>query len=76
MCGPVAYNDPGTPETTDEGKDCNQFHGDYTGLQVDSLDRVHVVWTGPNRFETSPQIDPYTGADHDGYARDAMYARR
>jgi hypothetical protein len=76
VCGPVAYDDPGTPEPTDEGKDCNQFHGDYTGLQVDSLDRVHVVWTGLNRFETSPQIDPYTGSDHDGYAQDAMYARR
>ena len=24
------------------------FHGDYTGLAVDSLDRVHVVWTGLN----------------------------
>ena len=76
VCGPVGYNDPGTPEPSDEGKDCNQFHGDYTGLQVDSLDRVHVVWTGLNRFETSPQIDPYTGAEHDGYAQDAMYARR
>jgi hypothetical protein len=76
VCGPVGYNDPGTPEPTDMGKDCNQFHGDYTGLQVDSRDRVHVVWTGLNRFETSPQIDPYTGERHDGYAQDAMYARR
>jgi hypothetical protein len=24
----------------------------------------------------SPQIDPYTGERHDGYAQDAMYARR
>ena len=58
------------------GKDCNEFHGDYTGLAVDSLDRAHVVWTGLNRFVTSTQIDPYTGALHDGYAQDAMYARR
>jgi hypothetical protein len=69
VCGPVGY-----PEGP--GKDCNEFHGDYTGLAVDSLGRAHVVWTGLNRFETSTQIDPYTGALHDGYAQDAMYARR
>ncbi|MDQ3777386.1 MAG: glycoside hydrolase [Actinomycetota bacterium] len=73
-CGPMPYSDP--PVTDAEGKDCNEFHGDYTGLATDSLGRVHVVWTGLNRFETSPQIDPYTGALHDGYAQDAMYARR
>jgi hypothetical protein len=69
VCGPVGY-----PEGP--GKDCNEFHGDYTGLAVDSLDRVHVVWTGLNRLETSTQRDPYTGGLHDGYAQDAMYARR
>jgi hypothetical protein len=74
VCGPNGYSDP--PVTNAEGKDCNQFHGDYTGLAVDSLDRVHVVWTGLNRFATSPQIDFYTGAPHDGYVQDAMYARR
>jgi hypothetical protein len=58
------------------GKDCNVFHGDYTGLAVDSSNRVHVVWTGLNRLATSPQIDFYTGAPHDGYAQDAMYAKR
>jgi hypothetical protein len=69
VCGPVGY-----PEGP--GKDCNEFHGDYTGLAVDSSNRVHVVWTGLNRFEQSTQIDPYTGGLHDGYAQDAMYARR
>jgi hypothetical protein len=74
VCGPMPYSDP--PVTDAEGKDCNVFHGDYTGLATDSLGRVHVVWTGLNRFVTTPQIDPYTGALHDGYAQDAMYARR
>jgi len=73
-CGPAGYSDP--PVADAEGKDCNEFDGDYTGLAVDSLGRVHVVWTGLNRFVTSPQIDAYTGAPHDGYAQDAMYARR
>ncbi len=74
VCGPVGYSDP--PVTDAEGKDCNNFDGDYTGLAVDSLDRVHVVWTGLNRHAVSPQIDVYTGQPHDGYAQDAMYARR
>jgi hypothetical protein len=74
VCGPVGYSDP--PVVDARGKDCNEFHGDYTGLAVDSLDRVHVVWTGLNRFDTSLQIDPYTGGRHDGYVQDAMYARR
>ena len=74
VCGPVGYTDP--PVTDATGKDCNEFHGDYTGLSTDSLGRVHVVWTGLNRFETSPQIDFYTGLPHDGFAQDAMYARR
>jgi hypothetical protein len=69
VCGPVGY-----PEGP--GKDCAVFHGDYTGLAVDSLDRVHVTWTGLNRFESSLQRDPYIGGPHDGYAQDAMYARR
>jgi hypothetical protein len=58
------------------GKDCNAFHGDYTGLAVGPDGDVHVVWTGLNRFVTSPQLDVYTGEPHDGYAQDAMYARR
>ena len=74
VCGPVGYSDP--PVTDAAGKDCNQFHGDYTGLAVDGAGRAHVVWTGLNRRATSPQLDPYTGAPHDGYAQDAMYARR
>jgi hypothetical protein len=64
------------PAEGDEGKDCNVFHGDYTGLQVDNASRAHITWTGLNRLETSPQIDPYTGELHDGYVQDAMYARR
>jgi hypothetical protein len=74
VCGPDGVGDP--PAFEAAGKDCNEFHGDYTGLAVDSLDRVHVVWTGLNRLETSTQLDPYTGELHDGYAQDAMYARR
>jgi hypothetical protein len=74
VCGPVGYSDP--PIADAEGKDCNVFHGDYTGLAVDSLDRVHVVWTGLNRVDASTQRDPYTGGPHDGYVQDAMYARR
>jgi hypothetical protein len=74
ICGPDGYTDP--PVTDAEGKDCNVFHGDYTGLAVGSDDRVNVVWTGLNRRAVSPQVDPYTGEPHDGYAQDAMFARR
>ena len=74
VCGPDGYTDP--PVTNAEGKDCNNFHGDYTGLAVGADGAVNVVWTGLNRFATSPQIDAYTGQPHDGYAQDAMYARR
>ena len=74
ICGPAGYTDP--PVTHAVGKDCNVFHGDYTGLAVGSDGSVHVTWTGLNRFATSPQIDFYTGLPHDGYAQDAMYARR
>jgi len=74
VCGPAGYSDP--PAVDAAGKDCNQFHGDYTGLATDSAGRVHVVWTGLNRLVTTPQIDFYTAQPHDGYAQDAMYARR
>ena len=67
ICGPAGST---------AGKDCNVFHGDYTGLQVGPDDRVHITWTGLNRLATSPQVDPYTGEPHQGYAQDAMYARR
>lgn len=73
-CGPAGYTDPPVTGSA-EGKDCNVFHGDYTGLAIDSLDRIHIVWTGLNRLAASPQIDFYTGDEHDGYAQDAMYAR-
>ena len=72
VCGPAGYTDPPWPGSA-EGKDCNVFHGDYTGLAVGPDDAIHVVWTGLNRFETSPQLDVYTDAEHDGYAQDAMY---
>ncbi len=58
------------------GKDCNVFHGDYTGLAVGSDGKVNVVWTGLNRSVTTPQIDFYTGLPHTGNAQDAMFARR
>jgi hypothetical protein len=74
ICGPDGYTDP--PITNAEGKDCNVFHGDYTGLAVGSDNRVNIVWTGLNRWSVSPQIDAYTGRPHDGYAQDAMFARR
>jgi hypothetical protein len=74
VCGPAGYSDP--PVADAEGKDCNVFHGDYTGLDVGSDGRIHVVWTGLNRWATSPQVDFYTGEPHDGYAQDAMYAQR
>jgi hypothetical protein len=74
ICGPAGYSDGTIADAA--GKDCNVFHGDYTGLAVDSLDRVHVVWTGLNRMATSPQVDFYIGGQHDGHAQDAMYARR
>lgn len=74
ICGPDGYSDP--PIADAAGKDCNVFHGDYTGLAVDGEGGVHVVWTGLNRLATSAQIDPYTGGPHDGYAQDAMYAKR
>ncbi len=74
ICGPSGYADP--PITDAAGKDCNVFHGDYTGLAVGSDGSVNVVWTGLNRLVTTPQIDFYTGDLHDGYAQDAMFARR
>lgn len=74
ICGPEGYDDP--PLTHAEGKDCASFHGDYTGLAVGADGSINVVWTGLNRQATSDQIDPYTGLPHDGFAEDAMYARR
>lgn len=74
VCGPAGYSDP--PIANAAGKDCNEFHGDYTGLAVGSDGSINVVWTGLNRFTTSDQLDFYTGAPHDGYAQDAMFARR
>jgi hypothetical protein len=74
ICGPAGYTDP--PVTDARGKDCNEFHGDYTGLAVGSDGSINVTWTGLNRFDASPQLDFYTGGPHDGYAQDAMYARR
>ena len=75
-CWPTVCGPDGTPirRSPTPGKDCNVFDGDYTGLAVDS-DRVHV--TGPAQpHVVSTQLDPYTGGLHDGYAQDAMFARR
>jgi hypothetical protein len=74
LCGPVGYSDP--PVVDAQAKNCNVFHGDYTGLAVDALDRVQVVWTGLNRFHQSLQRDPDTGGPHDGDVQDARYAHR
>lgn len=74
VCGPAAATDP--PIANAEGKDCNVFHGDYTGLAAGSDGSVNVVWTGLNRWAVAPQTDAYTGMMHDGYAQDAMFARR
>jgi hypothetical protein len=68
ICGPAGSSTP--------GKDCNIFDGDYTGLAVGSDGSINVVWTGLNREATSPQVDSYTGDLHQGYAQDAMFARR
>ena len=73
ICGPAGYTDG--LGTDAEGKDCNAFHGDYTGPAVGPDDTIHIVWTGLNRLATSPQIDFYTGQPHQGYAQDAMYAQ-
>ena len=69
VCGPVGTRRP--------GKDCNVFHGDYTGL-AGRLDPIESTSSGPGSTDstTSPQIDFYTGEPHQGYAQDAMYARR
>lgn len=67
-CGPAGSKTP--------GKDCNAFHGDYTGMAVGSDGSINVVWTGLNRRATSPQPDFYTGELHEGYVQDAMFARR
>jgi hypothetical protein len=74
ICGPRGYSDP--PIENAEGKDCSVFIGDYTGLAVGSDGAANVVWTGQDRWATSPQLDPYTGERHDGYAQDALFARR
>ncbi len=68
ICGPSGSTTP--------GKDCNVFDGDYTGMAIGSDGSINVVWTGLNRFVTSPQIDFYTGEPHQGYRQDAMFARR
>jgi len=68
ICGPN-----GSPTA---GKDCNVFHGDYTGLAVGPDGSINVVWTGLNVLVTVPQVDFYTGELHEGYRQDAMFARR
>lgn len=74
ICGPAGYSDP--PVADARGKDCNVFHGDYTGLAVGSDGSINIVWTGLNQWAVSPQLDFYTGGLHDGFRQDAMFARR
>lgn len=74
VCGPAGYTESGLGAA--EGKDCTVFLGNYSGLAIDSVGRVHVTWTGSSQFVTSPLQDPYTGGPHDGYRQTAMYARR
>ena len=74
ICGPDGYTDP--PVTNAEGKDCNVFHGDYTGLAVGSDDSINVVWTGLTGSRPRPRSTPTRAQPHDGYAQDAMFARR
>ena len=74
VCGPAGHTSG--PVTDAAGKDCSVFIGDYTGLAVGSDGAVNVVWTGLNRFVTSPQVDRYTGQPHQGFTRDVMFARR
>ena len=74
VCGPAGHTSG--PVTDPAGKDCSVFIGDYTGLAVGSDGAVNVVWTGLNRFVTSPQVDRYTGQPHQGFTQDAMFARR
>jgi hypothetical protein len=47
---------------------------DYTGLATGADGSINVTRTGLNRLVTTPQIDPYTGALHDGYAHDVPAA--
>jgi len=68
ICGPSG--------SSTEGKFCNVFHGDYTGLAVGPDDSINVVWTGLNALVTSPQVDFYTGNLVEAYRQDAMFARR
>jgi len=42
VCGPDGHTDPQVVNA--EGKDCNEFHGDYTGLAVGADGAVNVVW--------------------------------
>ncbi|MDD5466965.1 MAG: hypothetical protein PHS96_04090 [Anaerolineales bacterium] len=74
ICGPAGYSDP--PVANAEGKDCNYFHGDYTGLAVGPDDSINAMWTGLNAWATAPQVDFHTGGMYDGYRQDAMFARR
>jgi hypothetical protein len=66
---------PGACGGSPAGKNCNVFHGDYTGLAVDGVNGIHVVWTGFRTFATSDQIDFYLGTPRMGYRQDAIYRR-
>jgi hypothetical protein len=56
ICGPAGYSDP--PVEDAEGKDCNVFHGDYTGLAVGPDGAIHVVWRSRTTCAPRPAAPP------------------
>ena len=49
---------------------CSRFIGDYIGADIDTLGRVHVLWTDMRRSLSIPALG------RTGKAQDAEYARR
>jgi hypothetical protein len=49
---------------------CSLFIGDYIGADIDTLGRVHVLWTDMRRSLSIPALG------RTGKAQDAEYARR
>jgi hypothetical protein len=49
---------------------CSRFIGDYIGADIDTLGRVHVLWTDMRRSLSVPALG------RTGKAQDAEYARR
>ena len=67
ICGPAGYR---TRRITDaEGKDCNVFHGDYTGLAVDSTRPRPRRLDRPEPHSRVAAARPYTGGPMTATAR-------